>query len=195
MQIRADRFALRKSIEPVVVAQRACGASIQADLVDVEVQGAADAVAAIVQNLLTNARRHAPGAAISITTEVLADTVLLVVGDSGPGLPDAIRRRVVNLFLDGHEVANGVISRGPDCPPEKATGDHASRTVAGGIAGLGLAICARLAAEQGMTLRLLDHPVGTHVELSLPLAVRSQVDLDPVEFPKPRTSLELSGAR
>ena len=178
MHGRANRFALRKSIEPVVVAQRACGASIQADLVDVEVQGSADAVAAFVQNLLTNARRHAPGAAISITTEVLADAVLLVVGDSGQGLPDAIRRRVVNLFHDG-----------------QANAEHASYAVAGGTGGLGFAICARLAAEQGVRLRLLDSPVGTHIELSLPLAVRSQVELEPSELPRPRTSLELSGAR
>jgi len=176
MHGRADRFALRTSIEPVVVAQRACGASIQADLVDVEVLGAADAVAAIVQNLLTNARRHAPGAAISITTDILADAVLLVVGDSGQGLPDAVRRRVVSLFHDG-----------------QTTAEHASYAVAGGSGGLGFAICARLAAEQGMRLRLLDSPVGTHIELSLPLAVRSQVE--PSELPRPRTSLEFSGAR
>jgi len=177
MNGRANRFALCTSIEPVVVAQRACGASIQADLVDVEVLGAADAAAAIVQNLLTNARRHAPGAAISITTEVVADAVLLVVGDSGQGLPEAIRRRVVNLFHHG-----------------QATAEQASGAVAGGT-GLGLAICARLAAEQGVRLRLLDRPVGTHIELSLPLAVRGQVELEPSELPRPRTSLEFSGAR
>ena len=189
MHGRANRFALRKSIEPVVVAQRACGASIQADPVDVEVRGSVDAVAAIVQNLLTNARRHAPGAAISITTEVLADSVLLVVSDSGPGLPDAIRRRVVSLFRDGHDAASVVTSR--DGPPETATDGHAS----GGSAGLGLAICARLAAEQGVRLRLRDVPAGTQIELSLPLAVRGQVEVEPSELPKLRTSLEFSGTR
>ncbi len=61
------------------------------------------------------------------------------------------------------------------------------------LAGLGLAICARLAAEQGVRLRRLDSPVGTHIELSLPLAVRDQVE--PSVLPRPRTSLDLSGAR
>ena len=102
----------------------------------------------------------------------------LVVGDSGQGLPDAIRRRVLSLFHDG-----------------QMTAEHASCAIAGGTGGLGFAICARLAAEHGMRLRLLDSPVGTHIELSLPLAVRGQVELEPSELPRPRTSLELSGAR
>jgi signal transduction histidine kinase len=36
--------------------------------------------------------------------------------------------------------------------------------------GLGLAICARLAREQGARLRLVPTKVGTRVELLLPLA-------------------------
>jgi signal transduction histidine kinase len=36
--------------------------------------------------------------------------------------------------------------------------------------GLGLAICARLAREQGAQLRLVPTKVGTRVELLLPLA-------------------------
>lgn len=43
----------------------------------------------IVQEALTNARRHAPGAAVDVELEYGADAVWVRVRDNGPGRPDA----------------------------------------------------------------------------------------------------------
>jgi signal transduction histidine kinase len=43
----------------------------------------------IVQEALTNARRHAPGAAVDVELQYRADTLLLRIRDNGPGLPAA----------------------------------------------------------------------------------------------------------
>ena len=43
----------------------------------------------IVQEALTNARRHAPGADVDVEVSYRDDTLLLRVRDHGPGLPDA----------------------------------------------------------------------------------------------------------
>ena len=42
----------------------------------------------IVQEALTNARRHAPGADVDVEVSYGDDTLLLRVRDHGPGLPD-----------------------------------------------------------------------------------------------------------
>jgi signal transduction histidine kinase len=152
---RQERFALRDALGPVITAERALGAQVNADLPNVEVLGRADATAALVQNLVTNTRRHAPGATVSITAHAGAGDLVLVVSDDGPGMPPALRERVAALFESGP-----VPARQPSIPRQPSADGH----------GLGLAICARLAAEQGGRLELSPVSAGTTIQLTLRLA-------------------------
>jgi signal transduction histidine kinase len=154
-------FELRTVVEAVLTAEVASGALIRSHLDDVEVFGNPDATAAIVQNLVTNSRHHAPGATVTVRTESGGcDGVRLLVGDDGPGLPLAMRRRIDAVFKDAPtDAAIGA-------PLQAADG---TRAAAQPRSGLGLAICARLAREHGARLRLIPTTVGTRIELLLPL--------------------------
>lgn len=145
-----DRFHLARVLAPVLTLERSHGAVIEETIDDVAVFGDPAATVALVQNLLVNARRHAPGSLVTITTAADADLVRLRVSDDGPGLPTDVETRIRSV-LDG---APQVIPAQPN-----ATGH-----------GLGLAICAHLARDQGATLRLVDVGVGTCFELTLGVA-------------------------
>jgi len=145
---RHELFNLRVAIEPVIVAERARGACVTADVVDVEVSGSPDATAAIVQNLLVNSRTHAPGSAVGLVVRGAADRVVLRIEDDGGGLPGEVKARMASL------VANPA----DPIPVQPDASGH----------GLGLAICVRLAHEQGARLELVDSACGTCFEISWP---------------------------
>jgi len=153
------QFLLRAVLDPVIVAERARGTVVRAVLVDAYVQGDGDAIAALVQNLLANVHRHAPGAVATIASEVNEAGLRLVVSDDGAGLSPAAKTRAVALFADGSEAATRAV------PPTPRTE---------GQGGLGLAICARLAREQHASIRFADTPAGTAIELVLRLATHQQ---------------------
>jgi signal transduction histidine kinase len=161
---RHEPFGLRAAVGPVITAERARGTLVSADLPDVDVLGSADATAALVQNLVTNARRHAPGAAVTVAAQSSGDDLVLVVSDDGPGLPTDVRERVAALF----DARQPLAARSP-IPQQPGTAEFDREPPKDGH-GLGLAICARLAAEQGGRLRLCPAPVGTRIELTLRLA-------------------------
>ena len=73
----------------------------------------------VVQNLLANALKHAPGSVVEISAEVVGDTWRLVVADHGPGIPQAERARVFESLVQLDTAVDG--------------------------SGLGLATCARIA--------------------------------------------------
>ena len=52
----------------------------------------------IVQEALTNARRHAPGAAVDVELRYTSDGLLLRIRDNGPGPPPGMRMRGHGLF-------------------------------------------------------------------------------------------------
>lgn len=160
-----EPFALRAVVEPVITAERARGTVVNADLPDVEVIGNADATAALVQNLVTNVRRHAPGATVTVVAEAAPGAVRVVVTDDGPGLPDSVRQRVAILLADG-DPAGGEVAI-----PRQAQPADAAEPICQDGHGLGLAICARLAREQGARLRLAQTTTGTSFELLLRSAV------------------------
>ncbi len=159
---RREPFSLRAAVLPVITAERSRGMIVRATLPDVEVLGSADATAALVQNLLTNARRHAPAAAVNVAAEANGDDLLLIVSDDGPGLPEALRERVAALLETGRlSPAQELIPRQPAVDADPASLQRH---------GLGLAICARLAREQGGRLRLATTVTGTRIEFTLRLA-------------------------
>lgn len=152
---RSDTFDLRHVIGPVITAERLSGVVMTVDLVDAELVGNGDEVAALVQNLLTNARYHAFGAHVSVVAEVDEGALYLTIGDDGPGLPAAEQERVE------------VLLRGATVPESRAAGQA---SLGGQRSGLGLGICARIAREQRIELRLLDRSPGCHFELRLTVA-------------------------
>jgi signal transduction histidine kinase len=154
------RFNLRAAIRPTVLAERTRGTPISGDLLDIDVVGSSDATAAIVQNLVANARCHAAGAAIRISARVVDGVVRIAVEDDGPGLPDDVRRWADALFRD-----HGTTARVP-IPAQRLDAEQPRATKPGHM-GLGLAICARLAREQGAHLRLVETSGGTCIELLL----------------------------
>jgi len=95
-------------------------------------------------NLLVNASRYAgSGAEVKVTLTDLGDAVRIVVSDTGPGVPEADRGRVVERFvrLDPARTSHG--------------------------SGLGLAIAAACAKLHGGALTLEDNRPGLRVVIDL----------------------------
>ncbi len=96
----------------------------------------------IIRNLVENARRHAPGAAVRISARSRRGTVEVRVEDDGPGIPAGLRNLVFDRGTSG----------------------------GGNGSGLGLYIARRLAESQGGTLDLARRRRGTAITLTLPEA-------------------------
>jgi two-component system OmpR family sensor kinase len=114
------------------------------------VTGHADALRLLLRNLIENAIKYAPAGGrieVGVLAGEAAGRVALVVEDSGPGIPEAERTRVLDRFY-----------RLPDAP---STGS-----------GLGLAIAQSVAQMHGGALRLDASPTlgGLRVRLELPAA-------------------------
>ncbi len=98
-------------------------------------------VGRILDNLLTNAIRHAPvGGAVTLHAERAPDRLALVVRDTGPGIPPDLADRVFEPFVTGR--ADGT--------------------------GLGLAIAQELADAHGGRLSLRASEAGAAFILDLP---------------------------
>ena len=100
-------------------------------------------------NVLDNAAKYAPaGTAIRIAAERSEGLVRLVVEDEGPGIPEAERERVFDMFYRVRE------------------GDGAGKGT-----GLGLAIARGILEAHGGTIRALSgrEGRGTRIEIGLPL--------------------------
>lgn len=132
------QYGLRTALAPVVLARRACGQRIDVDIPpDTTVLGRPAALAEAVGNLLANADTHARGAFVSLSSSVHDGRVRLLVRDDGPG-------------LDPSAVTRAAVRRDAD-------GTH----------GLGLAVAARLVAEDGGHLTALAGP-GATIVIDLP---------------------------
>jgi two-component system, OmpR family, sensor kinase len=95
----------------------------------------------VLDNLIDNAIRYAPaGSDVQVLAERRDGSAVLLVADTGPGIPPEDRARVFDRFYRG------------------ATGRQA-----GPGSGLGLAIVAALVERWGGDVRLLDGP-GTRIE-------------------------------
>jgi signal transduction histidine kinase len=151
-----DRAAVRRSgpVDLGAVAAAAVarpGRRLRVTLSDpadpVVVRAGEDAVVRMLDNLLSNADRHASSAVrVSVCAEDGVGTV--TVADDGPGIPAAERARVFERFarLDG------------------------SRAQDSGGSGLGLAIVRQLAQSFGGSVELLDAEPGLRAVVRLPLA-------------------------
>jgi signal transduction histidine kinase len=132
-------------VEPVdllaLAAEEAAACGIEVSGRPVTVQGEARLLRRLVRNLLDNARRHAPGAAVEVAVEPLsAGGARLTVADRGPGVPEAERDRIFEPFY-----------RLPGVKPDSDG------------AGLGLALVRQIARHHGGDARCLPRPGGGSV--------------------------------
>ena len=128
-------FELQEVLEPVIQANLLTSPHLTFSIGDVCVWGRPQATATALDNVLANARTHAPGARIAISVRRRDDVVDLVVDDDGPGIP-AHERRVVH-----------------------GRGVRGSTATAPG-SGLGLHIVASTLIAQGGGLELTESPFG-----------------------------------
>jgi signal transduction histidine kinase len=134
---------LDEVIWPLVTAQEALGRQVDWHPTGHLGHGDSDAVAEVVNILLDNAARHAPGSHSVVEVTRHGDTVEVIVRDDGPGIPAEVRH---HLFEWG--------SRGPDSEGQ----------------GIGLHLAHRLMAATGSSLRLETQDVGNTFVISLPAA-------------------------
>jgi signal transduction histidine kinase len=120
---------------------------VRTDIAPTTVIGDMGAIMRVVRNLVDNAARHAAGR-VDIEVTRRFSTAILVVGDDGPGIPEADRRRVFDRFV-------------------RLDSDRAR---SGGGTGLGLSIVADIVAAHGGTV-VVDGRTGggTRVTVTLPL--------------------------
>ncbi|MFT3838623.1 MAG: ATP-binding protein [Myxococcaceae bacterium] len=113
--------------------------------------GQSDLVAQVVANLVTNAAQAISGSGaagtVTVTTERRGETALVSVEDDGPGIPEALQKRVFEPFFTTKEIGKGT--------------------------GLGLAVSIGLMQAQGGSLVLKHSKKGaTRFELTLPFAAQ-----------------------
>jgi two-component system sensor histidine kinase TctE len=126
------------------------GLDFELDTAPARVRGHAWALRELVRNLLHNAVKHSPvGGSLAVRLVRAGAQARLTVSDSGPGIPDALRPRLMQAFVGGD---------GP------------------GSTGLGLAICRGIVQQLGGTLALVDRlaagsgTAGLDAVVHLPLA-------------------------
>ncbi len=103
---------LEEAFGPVVSTARAAGMDVQVDLGNLCVWGDRAALGRVLQNLLANARRYAPGSPVHISGRQLSDRVEVRVVDHGPGVPpderDAIFGRGFRGSTAGRQPGSGL---------------------------------------------------------------------------------------
>jgi two-component system, OmpR family, sensor histidine kinase KdpD len=119
----------------------------------------------VLWNLLQNALAYAPpGSPVLIAATQQADSIMLHIGDHGPGIPLDERTRVFEKFY-----------RLPQAQPAGLHG-----------AGLGLAICKGVIEAHGGEIAILDRAGGgTLVTIRLPLEVVDPIDKEQTRCPQP----------
>ena len=132
-------FAVERALRTVLTTARSEGLVLTLDIpTDLKAIGRPAETAEVVQNLLVNARRYAPGSPVVVRAAIEKGGVIVRVEDRGPGV-DAKERRTI--FSRGVQGAEG-IRRGADG------------------SGLGLYVSLELMREQGGDLWVEEREGG-----------------------------------
>jgi len=138
-----EPFELAEVICNVVETRRATGLQVRLGPVQGRVLGRPGDLSTVLQNLLINAARHAPGSRVDIRVIAVPGRVGVQVADRGPGIPA--------------ELADWVFERGFRGPGSGSTG-------------LGLFVARELMREQGGELELVSTAGGCVFLATLPSA-------------------------
>ena len=105
----------------------------------------------VVDNLLTNAVKYAPGSSVRVEAHIEGDVAVLAVTDQGPGMNEEQAARAFEPFYQGVQPTGSGV-------------------------GLGLHITRRIVEAHGGTIRIDSRPgQGTTIRLTLPAATRAGV--------------------
>ena len=123
---------------------------VSMDLGDIpEIEASFSDLQVVLTNLIHNAMDAMPGGgSLSFSTRVHADTILIMVEDTGEGIPDDLKSRVWEPYFSGKisRVGNSTAGRG-----------------------WGLTIVNRIVDEHGGTIRFTSEPsAGTRFTITLP---------------------------
>lgn len=114
----------------------------------VRIVGDASRLRQVIDNLLDNARVHAPGSPVRVEVALHGEEALLRIGDQGPGLDPEVEGRIFERFTRGD--------------PSRSRGT-------GGV-GLGLSIVQAIVAAHGGEVTASSHDEGgTVFEVRLPV--------------------------
>ena len=144
-------FDVRDALLPVLTTHRLGGAKIHDCFEPARAVGSPTDTATVVDNLLRNAARHAPGAEIRVDVRRIGAGVQIVVEDDGPGIAVEDRARMV---LPG--------VRGPGAP------------VGGQGLGLYNSLCAMSAQHGSLRIEGRRHG-GIRIVLELPVATPARI--------------------
>lgn len=129
------------------LAALAKGQRVSLELAPVAVQGDAEKLRSIVDNLLGNAVKFTPpGGSISVRSREADGRVTIEVIDSGPGVPPVEREAVFESFFRGRAKAGGRVEG----------------------SGLGLAIAREYVEAHGGRIALVAEASGGHFRVTLP---------------------------
>jgi signal transduction histidine kinase len=129
-------FRLADVLKPLVATECSLGSEILLHVSDLAAYGRPADTAAVVQNLVVNARRYAPGSVITINASYRAGRIRIEVEDSGPGIDERERAAVFERGVRG------------------------STSVGVEGTGLGLFVSSRLMTEQDGSLTLREGAAG-----------------------------------
>lgn len=100
-------FDLAAAVQPVITAQRTHGLDIDLQAgAFCWVRGRPADTATVVQTLLENARRYAPGSPVTVRISRTGGRVMLAVEDCGPGVPVEDRERIFDRGSRGQTARN-----------------------------------------------------------------------------------------
>ncbi|MEO7521590.1 MAG: HAMP domain-containing sensor histidine kinase [Gemmatimonas sp.] len=141
--------AVRDVVQPIAE-EKGLSLRFSGPLTDVRI-GHPAAISRVLLNLVTNALKFTNNGLVTVVAEEQGDEhVCFRVEDTGRGMPSGVAARITEVFAR-------------PC----ATGEYAFSS-----AGLGIAICRKLVdAMQGSLTIVPSNPIGTRVEVTLPLPV------------------------
>ncbi|MCX7165839.1 MAG: HAMP domain-containing sensor histidine kinase [Rhodocyclales bacterium] len=148
--IRLDKL-VEQTLATLKLAARNRQVRITGSLVPLTIEGGAEALATLADNLISNAIKFSPdGGVVRITLTREGENAVLDVMDDGPGISAEDGERIFEPFYRG----------------------AAGKGVSG--VGLGLAIAHEFALAHHGTLGIVESAKGAHFRASLPLGSRQQ---------------------
>lgn len=148
--VDAEQF-LRAAVEEARLADRPVGYTVCVDPVGLVLHGDEARLHQLLANLLDNAGRHSPnGGTVTVSARGCPASIVLEVGDEGPGITPADRTAVFERFTTG-----------------RTTG-------ADGGTGLGLAIARWITTLHGGSIAIADTTHGCCIQARLPHDPRSR---------------------
>jgi two-component system sensor histidine kinase GlrK len=153
--IRLDKV-IEQTLATIEIAARNRQLRITGSLVPLTIEGSAEGLATLADNLISNAIKFSPdGGVVHVTLSREGDHAILDVSDDGPGISAEQAERIFEPFYRG----------------------SAGKGVPG--AGLGLAIAHEFALAHGGTLEVIERTGGAHFRAKLPVKMLQKRDRPP----------------